>query len=652
MLPLRAACRSAGRSLGLGLRDGRPSACASWRGRPARPHAAGSGEPDEKPRTIRDGTWPRFLAKDAIYAGDGFPRFLAVVPGIMVTLSIGSVYAWSLWNLPLMHELGVVASAAADWSLKEVVGVFSVATTALGFTTFFLGPWAERAGPRYSAAVAASSFGTGLALCGLACYMHQLPLLYLGFGVFGGIGWGLGYISPVSTMLRWFPDRRGMAGGFALVAFGGGGALAAPLISCLQNHFAIAPTFLGAVDKVPVLVDHGVQFSHVDGLLREVVVATAADLAKLSGPLSQLHEGVYLVGTGSTGAGMAFLSLGAFYSALMGLGACAMRVPKPGWAPAGFEGDASLLQDHGYTYKQAMTQPQFYLLWTVLFGNVCGGMAIMGSAKTMICDVFGQTAPGLVSGGFAASYVAALSVANAAGRVGWSTTSDYIGRKNTYKLFATGIPVLASVPFFVIPMAVDGAAGASVGLFVGSTMFVIMNYGGVFACLPAYISDLFGQRNVGAIHGRILTAWTAAALTGPSIMTHFRAQSERAAIEQLAANLSESQFAAAFGGASPADLPQLVERKTVTISRLMELQASGTFDPTPHLYDTTCYTICGCLALAAMSNLLIKPPGPPPQIAAVGLVEKAIADVASTITSDSERVLETEIKGSSQQVKL
>jgi len=483
--------------------------------------------------------------------------------------------------------------------------------------------------------MAASSYGTALVLSSAGCYLHSLPLVYLGYGVFGGLGWGFGYISPVSTLLRWFPDKKGLAGGLALTAFGAGGAVASPLISSLQNHFARVPTFLGATADVPLTVQAGRQFAEVNGALQEVVVATAADLAQLTGPLAGLSEGVYLVGTGATGAGMAFLSLAGVYTTLMMLGAAGMRVPRPGWAPAGFvDPSPAGAGEQGYSYKEAMHTPQFYLLWIAVFGNACSGMAILATAKTMCAEVFGKLAPVLVTGGFTASYVAALSTANATGRFGWAMSSDYLGRQNTYKFFATGIPVLAAIPMFIVPMGSDGAATTAVYVFVGSTMFLVANYGGLFSVLPAYISDTFGQRNVGAIHGRILTAWTGAALVGPTILTALRGVSERQAIEALAAMLPDDKFTSAFGSGKE-ELSALIDAKTVNISRLMELQVSGVVDPTPHLYDTTCYSICGMLTLAAMSNLLIKPPPPPPQIAAEAVAKAVEASTAAAAEASS-----------------
>eukprot|EP00397_Hematodinium_sp_SG-2012_P050979 GEMP01059495.1.p1 GENE.GEMP01059495.1~~GEMP01059495.1.p1 ORF type:complete len:397 (+),score=57.96 GEMP01059495.1:92-1282(+) len=318
---------------------------------------------------IRNGTFPRILSKEACTAPDDFNRWLVAPASFLVQISIGSVYAWSMWNFPLTHELGVVASAANDWSLVEVIRCFSLTATSLGFTTFFLGPWAERAGPRYVALVSATCYSTALALSGIGCLYHSLPLLYLGYGFFGGLGWGFGYISPVSTLLRWFPDRRGLAGGLALSAFGGGAAVAAPMINHLTTKHFKAPTYLGKELDLRIL--DGAQYYNG----QEVVYATHSDLASLAMGKT-LEEGFYLVGSGDTGASAAFLTLAATYGSVMALGAICMRVPKEGWCPPHWTPPPEVNLATSVHYKQALHSPQFYLLWTAVMGNACSGMAL------------------------------------------------------------------------------------------------------------------------------------------------------------------------------------------------------------------------------------------------------------------------------------
>jgi hypothetical protein len=318
---------------------------------------------------------------------------------------------------------------------------------------------------------------------------HQLPLIMLGYGLFGGVGWGLGYISPVSTLMRWFPDRRGMATGLALSAFGGGAVLAAPMIQSACNYFAKAPDFLGSHTDVNLIIENGVQYAQTAEGLMEVVVATSADLVNFPG----LSEGVYLVGTGSTGAGEAFITLGVCYGALMSLGALGARVPAPGWTPPGYvpltdeEAETKMISTHNVDHHQALYTPQFYLLWTAVMGNAVAGMAVISNAKMMMGDVFGVALPAIVTGAFCTSYVAALSASNAAGRLGWSLSSDFLGRKQTYMLFALGIPIVLCIPSLTEVVATGGSeqlvAGVSAPLllFTGGTCLIVSFYGGGYA---------------------------------------------------------------------------------------------------------------------------------------------------------------------------
>ncbi|MDA9686913.1 hypothetical protein N9U05_00310, partial [bacterium] len=355
-----------------------------------------SGLPDSvlPPTTLdlfRDGKWPQSLSKESITADNDFNRWAVVPASFAVQVSIGSVYAWSMWNEPLTKQLGVVASSSQDWGLAEVVPIFSCTAAALGATTFFLGPWAERSGPAITGGTAAVCYSTACILSGVGALYHQLPLIMLGYGLFGGVGWGLGYISPVSTLMRWFPDRRGMATGLALSAFGGGAVLAAPMIQSACNYFAKAPEYMGKLADVDLIIQNGIQYVEMGGQMKEVVVATAADLVNFPG----LSEGVYLVGTGSTGAGEAFIGLGVAYGAMMSLGALGARVPAPGWAPPGYvpltdeEAQKKMISSHNVDHHQALYTPQFYLLWVAVAGNAVAGMAVISNAKMMMGDVFG-----------------------------------------------------------------------------------------------------------------------------------------------------------------------------------------------------------------------------------------------------------------------
>lgn len=569
------------------------------------------------------GDWLRgVLYKENIVAPDGYNRFLNVPFSFAVQLSIGSVYAWSMWNGPLTRSLGVVAPAADDWALGEVIPIFSACAVSLGLTTFFLGPWAERAGPRASGTAAAFAYATGLALTATAVENHMLPLAYIGYGVFGGIGWGLGYISPVSTLLKWFPDRRGLAAGLALTAFGGGAMLAAPLMQQLLNYWFVAPTYVGASADVPLVVEAGRQFVEMsDGVLREVVVATAGDVASLN----NVAEGVYLVGTGNTGAAGAMMSLGVGYLGAMLLGAFGQRVPREGWLPEGWSppdekqdkesgaadggnwGSNTLVLDRKYAVDavQVLKTPQFYLLWSAVVGNAMAGLAIITSAKTLMSDVFSSALPMIVTGAFASSYVAALSFSNSAGRLGWAAFSDILGRKNTYYVFGLAAPICLLIPTVTASVSADSGSLPLV-LFAAGTCTVITFYGGLFSVLPAYLADVFGEKHVGAIHGRMLTAWSTAAVLGPKVLTTLRQNSYESACAQLAGQCDPGSFQSTFG-AGPEQLQQLIDANTVTIARLMEIVPAGTVDPTPTIYDSTLYTMSGVVALAVLCNAAMRP---------------------------------------------
>ena len=252
-------------------------------------------------------------------------------------LCIGSVYSWSIFNPALAKELGVVTSAADDWSIRSVVWIFSVAIVFLGLSAVVGGKWLENVGPRFVGVTAACLWGSGFILGGVGIHLHQLWLLYLGYGVLGGCGLGLGYVSPVSTLIRWFPDRRGMATGMAIMGFGGGAIIGAPLKEFLIKAFYEAPQYLGASDAVPLITEHGRRFAGTGGQLVEVVVAGAAAVPAMIAP--EL-EGIYVVGTGGTGAAQTFFALGIAYFLIMLIASFFFRVPAEGWRPEGWKAGA------------------------------------------------------------------------------------------------------------------------------------------------------------------------------------------------------------------------------------------------------------------------------------------------------------------------
>lgn len=368
-------------------------------------------------------------------------RWLIPLGAVLVHICIGSVYSWSTFNRPIMAVLPNTPS----W-FSPPYTTFTAALVLLGLSAAFGGPWVERRGPRVAASVAAVFFGVGLAVGGIGLLLHQSVLVFLGMGVIGGIGCGLGYIAPVSTLVKWFPDRRGMATGMAIMGFGGGAAVASPMNTTFMKW----------------------------------------------------------VGVGNT-----MLILAAIYLLVMLIGALILKRPPEGWQPAGWVPPARtnrMITDRSVNRNQALRTPQFYLLWGVLFINVTAGISILSQASPMTQDMFAKSALE------AAGVVSLISLFNLAGRFFWASASDYIGRRNTYLIFFIVQPIL----FLAIPrMATLG----EYGLFLASWSIIYTMYGGGFATIPAFLADIFGPENVGAIHGATITAWSAAAIVGPVIMT-------------------------------------------------------------------------------------------------------------------------------------
>ncbi|WP_271273259.1 OFA family MFS transporter [Aliamphritea hakodatensis] len=549
-----------------------------------------------------------FLKKERIVAKSGFNRWLVPPASIAIHLCIGSVYAWSIFNPPLVKQIGVVASAADDWTLSSVVWIFSTAIVFLGLAAAIGGKWLEEVGPRMVGVLAAFCWGGGFLIGSLGIAYHQLWLVYLGYGAIGGCGLGLAYVSPVSTLIRWFPDRRGMATGMAIMGFGGGAMIGAPLKTWLLSLFYQAPEYLGSVANVSLITENGRRFAEVAGNKVEVVVASAADMAKVPVPGP---EGVYAVGTGDTGAASVFITLGVVYFIIMMIAAFSYRVPAKGWQPEGWTpptGDESakkMISDNHVHIDQAIKTPQFYRLWIMLCLNVTAGIGVIGVAKTMMTEIFGSTLPGIVDAGFAATYVLMISVFNMVGRFFWASMSDVIGRKNTYHcFFLLGMLLYVSIPFVATQVSVSPSVMWLV-LFYGATMVIFTMYGGGFATIPAYLADVFGTLHVGGIHGRLLTAWSTAGVLGPFAITYLRQQSVDNAISDLAAKVDPAVFLQTFG-AGIGQLQSLVEAKTVTIAKLMAVAPPGTLDPTSSLYNSTMYAMAALLVVAFVANKGLK----------------------------------------------
>ncbi len=552
----------------------------------------------------RSGGAMGFLYKDHIVAKPGYNRWRVPPASIAIHLCIGSVYAWSVFNPALTRQLGVVAPAAQDWSLSSVVWIFSVAIVFLGLSAAFAGKWLEEVGPRMVGVVAAFCWGGGFMIGSFGIASHQLWMIYLGYGVLGGCGLGLGYVSPVSTLIRWFPDRRGMATGMAIMGFGGGAMIAAPVKGWLLSIYQKAPDFLGAQDAVATVVENGRVFAETAAGKVEVVVASAAQVASFGG-----EAGVYVVGTGNTGAAQTFLTLGVVYFIVMMIASFQYRVPAEGWKPEGWQpkpvASGLVTQNHVHI-DQALKTPQFWQLWVMLCFNVTAGIGVIGVAKTMMSEIFGTGMPLIVTAGFASTYVLMISVFNMVGRFFWASTSDYIGRKATYMcFFVIGTVLYLSIPYFASAVATNPSLIYLVG-FYAATMIIFSMYGGGFATIPAYLADMFGTMHVGGIHGRLLTAWSTAGVLGPLAITSLRQMSVTNAINDLATRVDPAAFAEKFG-APLSQLDQLVAAKTVSIAKLMEIAPAGTIDPTPSLYNTTMYCMAALLMVAFFANLAMRP---------------------------------------------
>ena len=554
----------------------------------------------------------KLLLKEQIIAKPGFSRWWVPVASVSIHLCIGSVYAWSIFNPALIKAIGVVASSADDWALKEVVWIYSTAIVFLGLAAAFAGTWLEKVGPRMVGLVAAFCWGGGFLIGSVGIINHQLWLIYLGYGVIGGCGLGLGYVSPVSTLIRWFPDRRGMATGMAIMGFGGGAFFGARIKDFFIQYYYKAPELLSNISESDLITKAGKRFTETAEGLKEVVVVGTNDVANMIVPGD---AGVYLVGSGSVGVSETFFTLGAIYFVVMTIAALSYRVPAEGWMPKGWtppsdaEIEKKMITTKHVHIDEALRTPQFYLLWVILCFNVTAGIGVLGVAKTMITEIFQKKAALIVTSAFTTWYVMLISIFNMAGRIIWASASDFIGRKNTYYcFFILGILLYSSIPisaqtFDIAPVVVW------LILFYAATMIIFTMYGGGFATIPAYLADMFGTKYVGGIHGRLLTAWSTAGVLGPVIITSLRGSSINNAINDLAAKVDPQTFLEKFG-ASIENLDELVKAKTVTIQNLLEILPPGTADPTSQVYNKTMIVMACLLGIALVANFLVKPVNP------------------------------------------
>jgi MFS family permease len=469
-----------------------------------------------------------FLAKDRTVAGPGFNRWLVPPAALAIHLCIGMAYGFSVFWLPLSKALGIkdsiacakdmgflaeIFSSTCDWKISMLGWMYTMFFVFLGSSAALWGGWLEHAGPRKAGVVAALCWCGGLVISAFGVYTHQVTIMWLGSGVIGGIGLGLGYISPVSTLIKWFPDRRGMATGMAIMGFGGGAMIGAPLADRLMKYFA-TPTSVGVWET--------------------------------------------------------FLVMGAIYFVFMMGGALGYRVPPLGWKPAGWTPPVKKTNNEMITQRHvhvntAMKTPQFWLIWGVLMLNVTAGIGVIGMASPILQEVFaGQligiqatfnelTGPQKVMiASIAAGFTGLISLFNIGGRFVWASLSDLIGRKSTYFIFfVLGIILYASIPSL--------AHAGSLTLFVASVCIILSMYGGGFATIPAYLADMFGTQMVGAIHGRLLTAWSTAGILGPVLVNYIREY-------QIAQGVPKAQA-----------------------------------------YDVTMYILAGLLVLGLLCNMMIRP---------------------------------------------
>ena len=468
------------------------------------------------------------LDRSRIIAKPGFNRWLVPPAALAIHLCIGMAYGFSVFWLPLSRTLGggqsiqcpdmslgqALFTTSCDWRVSDLGWMYTLFFVLLGISAAVWGGWLERAGPRKAGVVAAACWCGGMAISAIGIIEHQLWLMWLGSGVIGGIGLGLGYISPVSTLIKWFPDRRGMATGMAIMGFGGGAMIGAPLAQMLM-------TFFGS--------------------------------------------------DGTPGVWQAFLSLGAIYFVFMIGGAFGYRLPPPGWQPKGWTPPVtkSMIARGHVHLKDAHKTKQFWLIWAVLCLNVSAGIGVIGMASPMLQEIFGGSLIGRPEIAFtaldqgqlqaiaaiAAGFAGLLSLFNIGGRFFWASLSDAIGRKATYyTFFLLGIAMYASAPFL--------AHIGSQALFVLAFGIILSMYGGGFATVPAYLADIFGTQFVGAIHGRLLTAWGTAGIVGPVVVNYIR----------------EAQITAGV--------------------------------PRDSVYDFTLYILAGMLVLGFLCNWAIKPLAP------------------------------------------
>lgn len=388
-------------------------------------------------------------------------RWLMVLPAFATHMSLGAPWAWSIMADVVTREYGFIAPVASDWTLMQAAFPLSIVFLMQGVSASIVGKWQMKVGARMALAASACAFGGGIMLGAAGIHFHSLPLLYLGYGFLGGTGIGLAYTPPVATLMQWFPDKKGVASGLTIAGFGSGALLFTPAVQYLMKKFAEMPTYLGpAVDFVSKIQD-GKLYVSVDGTDVEVVLAGAAELAKIPYALA---EGFYVVGSGSTGAAEALAIMGAAYFTVIMSSALMLKAPHSNYTEA-FNAKLALNKTTSTTttvtndvsLEDAMKAPQFYLLGTTFFCLASGGMGMFSVAKPMMSEVFSSALPAVVTSAFAAKFLLMLSAGNLGGRLGWAAISDVIGRKHVFTLFTVGsIPLYLFLPTMVESVVTTG----------------------------------------------------------------------------------------------------------------------------------------------------------------------------------------------------
>lgn len=516
------------------------------------------------------GAEPGFLDKERIIAAPGFNRWLVPPAALAIHLCIGMAYGFSVFWLPLSKALGIKEAikcgpdvgffqelfiSSCDWKISTLGWMYTLFFVLLGSSAAIWGGWLERAGPRKAGVVSAVCWCGGMLISALGVHLHQFWLMLLGSGVIGGIGLGLGYISPVSTLIKWFPDRRGMATGMAIMGFGGGAMIGSPLAAELMKQFA-TPTDVGVTQT--------------------------------------------------------FIVMALVYFVFMMGGALSYRVPASGWKPEGWtppkaQASNTMITQYHVHVKKVWGIPQFWLIWMVLCMNVSAGIGVIGMASPMLQEVFGGSLIGLSGeaakfgnldktqltaiAGVAAGFAALISLFNIGGRFFWASLSDRLGRKMTYVVFF----VLGGLMYASIP---GSAMAGNKLLFVGAICIILSMYGGGFATVPAYLADLFGTQMVGAIHGRLLTAWATAGVLGPIVVNYMRDY-------QLGLGIPREQ-----------------------------------------VYNQTMYILVGMLVIGLICNLLVRPLDPKHFMSAAELAEEKRLAHDRAVASEVGNVTMTHHKSS------